>query len=1132
MKQQKKLITILMSAVMFVSTVLQCAGTVSAADQQNGTAEAVPEMTATGSGAVGGVIAESLNKETAKIQNAEGCNIFSIETEKNKATVFFSTPQDCKLAVGVYTDLYEDGYEKMVISAVTDVKAGQESAELTFATDSMPAYYVLKAYLIGADGNLLSEEYVDQTYTKDIQTLMNSDINSYEGYEVLNLDENDDTNFVVYKKDVIVLKASEEENVIVTKDEEGGIYTIRNLSGEIKEGDSVSVEGDIGDVTVFRVQSLETDGDLTTVHADPSVKPADAFSYIKIEMTPEDFADTQESEENAAPSGKRPAQPRPLDKNEAVPDSADDDGWSGSKQLELESAIKDGEIPIPGIDASYSLANFKFSVGLKYAVRFHYYSTETHAKSAIFIQSEVDLDLTIEAKATVYCPLPRCAFNTTAFGVEFNIGFFLKLELDGYVSGHMHLSMLLDSTGVHPDVDCEFNIKAEVYAGIAIRAKCSIFGSDIEAEIGGGARAAFSPADAHPVCTFCQDIELTIEGNFEIKADISFWGIDWGFGTSGSTSLKIGDAYFSDKLGFGNGTCPNKRITGTSAASTPGTSTPGTGSDPVTTTPSEPDDGLTDEQREYLVFTGVNGGFSVSINPEHVDDIVSIVIPAEYKGRPVTEIGLGKPDSSGSRVSQDDVSYSVVWREGKPRPSSGTGFESCKNLKSIVLPETIRVIREAAFAGCTELEEINLPDDITQIENDAFICCHKMKADRLPANIREIGNRAFAGCDQAFENLIFPPSLKRMGSMVFAHCDAIRSVTASVLAIPDGTFQYCYGLKTVTLEAPTISIKHSAFFGDKNLEEVILPESLHFIGYSAFQNCNKLKKITLPEALTTLGNFALEWTAVPALEIPPNMKKINLRVLYANSAIQKIVLPKNIEYIDFSAFDYTSKLNSITVLNPDAVFAELKLTNDVVPSSYYKSQKTIYGYSGSTTEAFCQKYGFRFKALDAQPAPVVTPGTNPGTDPVVNPETEPPKNLVFKDLEPNTLYNFYDLLGEEFTSENLLFLSQGMSDKDGTLTVWYRPAQDDTDANKFVKCYETEKVEPQVYGKGLGDLNGDNSIDVSDAVLLARFCAEDQSAVITTDGLRNADVNSDGKKDGADVIRILEYIARIISSFD
>ena len=80
MKQQKKLITILMSAVMSVSTVLQCAGTVSAADQQNGTAEAVPEMTATGSGAVGGVIAESLNKETAKIQNAEGCNIFSIET--------------------------------------------------------------------------------------------------------------------------------------------------------------------------------------------------------------------------------------------------------------------------------------------------------------------------------------------------------------------------------------------------------------------------------------------------------------------------------------------------------------------------------------------------------------------------------------------------------------------------------------------------------------------------------------------------------------------------------------------------------------------------------------------------------------------------------------------------------------------------------------------------------------------------------------------------------------------------------------------------------------------------------------------------------------------------------------------
>lgn len=61
-----------------------------------------------------------------------------------------------------------------------------------------------------------------------------------------------------------------------------------------------------------------------------------------------------------------------------------------------------------------------------------------------------------------------------------------------------------------------------------------------------------------------------------------------------------------------------------------------------------------------------------------------------------------------------------------------------------------------------------------------------------------------------------------------------------------------------------------------------------------------------------------------------------------------------------------------------------------------------------------------------------------------------------------------------------------------------------------------------------GDINLDSAIDVSDAVLLARFCAEDSEAVITAQGKQNADLDYDGSITGEDVITILKMIAKLI----
>ena len=70
-------------------------------------------------------------------------------------------------------------------------------------------------------------------------------------------------------------------------------------------------------------------------------------------------------------------------------------------------------------------------------------------------------------------------------------------------------------------------------------------------------------------------------------------------------------------------------------------------------------------------------------------------------------------------------------------------------------------------------------------------------------------------------------------------------------------------------------------------------------------------------------------------------------------------------------------------------------------------------------------------------------------------------------------------------------------------------------------------VIPAASKVSLGDTNCDSSVDVKDAVLLARFCTEDSTAVITNQGKQNADVNGSGNIDLDDVTAILRKIAKL-----
>ena len=74
---------------------------------------------------------------------------------------------------------------------------------------------------------------------------------------------------------------------------------------------------------------------------------------------------------------------------------------------------------------------------------------------------------------------------------------------------------------------------------------------------------------------------------------------------------------------------------------------------------------------------------------------------------------------------------------------------------------------------------------------------------------------------------------------------------------------------------------------------------------------------------------------------------------------------------------------------------------------------------------------------------------------------------------------------------------------------------------------QTTAVQPAVLCPG--DANCDGTVDISDAVLVMRYAVADREAVISEQGIKNADCDGNGNTDNEDATLILQHIAKKIN---
>ena len=81
-------------------------------------------------------------------------------------------------------------------------------------------------------------------------------------------------------------------------------------------------------------------------------------------------------------------------------------------------------------------------------------------------------------------------------------------------------------------------------------------------------------------------------------------------------------------------------------------------------------------------------------------------------------------------------------------------FYDCTSLESIVIPDSVKSIRNWTFGYCTSLKSIVIPDSVESIGNGAFYSCTSLESITIPDSVKSIGDDAFWNC-KSLNEVIF-----------------------------------------------------------------------------------------------------------------------------------------------------------------------------------------------------------------------------------------------------------------------------------------------------------------------------------------------------------------------------------------
>ena len=574
----KRILAVLLTAVMLISVVP--VGALAVGGKNNGELET--DTYVKGSSSVGTMLAETLENAQNEYESdfESGAFVSSLDLKGLKAKVNFSTQKDARLVVAVYAE--DSG--KMLTSGVKDVSAEETSVTVDINKASLPQYYRVKAFLIDADNmSALCTPYTDNTHTQAYIDFMSKDVNDFDSDKVINLDDNEENNFLVVAENAEKVVETSSKNILVSADYDNGVYEFKEIDDSIKNlktGD-VFYFGGLEKDEVIKIKTIKISGTKATIVSD-DFELEDAFEYIKIDSS--EIQQEISIQSSGAKKAKKVEHEESLEFFDASFEINYKEKENGTRGFQIthhvnKEGLKIKETPDSEKDWNDNdgkvLANVKADVKLK--VDFKIYIAKRYKEISFAVTGEAGITLNIGAEFEHTFKLGK--FEATFFkiiSVGVGIGIKVNLKIIVTVSGTLTFkrgfevkngewNIINDKPAFKPEV----KVEGEIFIGIVLTPYLNLIDGhvvNIEAPITVGPKLSVSLSsdvlnDPNHDCNACLSGSINVE--LEIKADV--WICNkkhnsnerhWELGKHTSTWY-ITDFYFSITHGkFGWGKCP------------------------------------------------------------------------------------------------------------------------------------------------------------------------------------------------------------------------------------------------------------------------------------------------------------------------------------------------------------------------------------------------------------------------------------------------------------------------------------------------------------------------------------------------------------------------------------------------